>query len=59
VTGVLTFEQKASGGPTSVTGTLKAPAGKLSLRVHQFGDILQGCESTLGYHDDEERGEMR
>ena len=43
VSGVLNFEQKASGGPTKVTGSIKGlGAGKHGVFVRQFGDLSQG-----------------
>lgn len=42
VSGVVTFEQKANGGPTSVTGTIKGlKPGMLSYtRIHMYYMII-------------------
>lgn len=50
VTGVITFEQQSTGGPTKITGVIKnLPKGKHGFHVHQFGDLSKGCE-TAGAH---------
>jgi len=47
VTGVITFEQPATGGATKVTGTIKGlKPGKHGFHVHQFGDLSNGCTSA-------------
>jgi Cu-Zn family superoxide dismutase len=46
VTGTLFFEQKASGGATTVTGTITGlHSGQATMHVHQYGDVTNGIES--------------
>jgi hypothetical protein len=45
VTGTLYFEQKASGGATTVTGTVRGLSSKATMHVHQYGDLTKGADS--------------
>lgn len=50
VSGMLKFTQAVSGGPTTITGTVKGlSAGQHGFHVHQFGDLSEGCASAGGH----------
>ena len=47
VGGVITFEQEAEGGPTTIKGKLLGlKAGKHGFHIHQWGDLSDGCKSA-------------
>jgi Cu-Zn family superoxide dismutase len=47
VHGIVSFEQSAAGGPTTIKGKLHGlPAGKHGFHIHQFGDLSNGCTSA-------------
>ncbi|KAF8627494.1 hypothetical protein AX17_006305 [Amanita inopinata Kibby_2008] len=48
VTGTVTFEQRSSNGPVSVTGHLKNldPRALRGFHIHQSGDLSNGCLSA-------------
>lgn len=52
VKGNLVFEQKVSGGPTTVTGQIIGlETGKHGFHIHQYGDLSNGCASCGGHYN--------
>jgi Cu-Zn family superoxide dismutase len=50
ITGTITFEQDAKGGPTTIKGEVKGlTPGLHGFHVHQYGDLSQGCASAGGH----------
>jgi Cu-Zn family superoxide dismutase len=47
VKGVISFEQDAKGGATSIKGSIVGlKPGKHGFHIHQFGDLSNGCVSA-------------
>ncbi|KAI8083154.1 copper/zinc superoxide dismutase [Halteromyces radiatus] len=50
--GVVTFDQPNNNGPTSIHAEVWGlPAGKHGFHVHEYGDLTQGCNSTLAHYN--------
>uniref|UniRef100_H2YL26 Superoxide dismutase [Cu-Zn] n=1 Tax=Ciona savignyi TaxID=51511 RepID=H2YL26_CIOSA len=50
VTGIVKFSQQADGSPCKITGELTGlAAGKHGFHIHQYGDHTNGCTSTGGH----------
>jgi Cu-Zn family superoxide dismutase len=47
VSGLVTFEQSANGGPTTIKAKFNnLPKGQHGFHIHQFGDLSNGCVSA-------------
>jgi Cu-Zn family superoxide dismutase len=47
ISGLVSFEQEAKGGPTTIRGKLTGlKAGKHGFHIHQLGDLSDGCKSA-------------